>query len=218
MRTLQFRISGDGRYGVSLRESGFRVYRQLYKTTWQWEPIASSGVRLAPNTPHSVRIDATGAQFVVTVDGVRNIVTDDWIRVGQLGLYAHRSAGSSAQVTFAGIFATTDPTARSNFSLLHSTPGYAAAGSKRALVRTVNRLDPGLNLTARWRIAGSRPPAVCLLTGTSWTDGRIRRVAFRNAQRGRPPRAVRLGPELSTSTGYFNSHVCICALAGGRVS
>jgi hypothetical protein len=48
---LRFWVSGDGRYGVSLRESGFPIYQQLYQTSWRWEPIESSAVRLRPRCP-----------------------------------------------------------------------------------------------------------------------------------------------------------------------
>src|SRR5262245_12166203 len=56
---LQFRISGDGRYGVSLRESGFRIYRQLYKKQWIWEPVPPNGevlMALVPDVPHTVSL------------------------------------------------------------------------------------------------------------------------------------------------------------------
>jgi hypothetical protein len=84
---LQFRITGDGRYGVSVRQTGFRIYRQLHKSSWIWEPILPDGdvpMQLATNKPHVVSVTCNGAVFDVTVDGVSRRVYDDFIPVGAL--------------------------------------------------------------------------------------------------------------------------------------
>lgn len=142
---LQFRISGDGRYGVSLRESGFKIYHQLRKSAWIWEPITpDSDVRvpLAANTAHEVSVTCAGSHISVTVDEFQKDVFDDFIPVGRLGLYAFRSRGSQSRAEFTKVQATTDTAALSNFSLLYSTVGYLAAGCKRALLRSLVAL-PG---------------------------------------------------------------------------
>jgi hypothetical protein len=146
---LQFRITGDGRYGVSLRQTGFRIYRQLHKSTWIWEPIPPDGdvpMPLAADEPHVVSVTSNGAFFDVTVDGVSRRVYDDFIPAGRLGLYAFRPVGSRSTIEFEEVSATTDPTLFSNFSLLYSTVGYSLTGTKRALLRTVVPLPDGINV------------------------------------------------------------------------
>jgi len=161
---LQFRITGDGRYGVSLRESGFRIYRQMLE--FQWVPVFEGGISrqvlksnwvwkvlegverenlLAPDVPHAVSVTCMGSIFDVTVDGMSKRVQDDAIPAGRLGLYAFRPFGSSATIEFSQLYASTDVTALSNFSMLYSTLGYLSAGSKRALLRTLVRLSNGLD-------------------------------------------------------------------------
>ena len=147
---LQFRISGDGRYGVSLRESGIRIYRLLRKVEWVWETVPNGDLAqpLAARTPHAVSITCAASVFHVTVDGVTHRVEDEqrWIPAGRLGLYAFRSRGSSSRVVFSGVHATSNPAALSNFALLYSTVGYVAAGRKRALLRTINPLPSDVDL------------------------------------------------------------------------
>jgi hypothetical protein len=73
--------------------------------------------------------------------------------IGRFGIYARTAGdargtdegslfGPSLRVRFSEIAATTEPTAASNFALLYSLPGYDLAGTKRALVRTINDVDP----------------------------------------------------------------------------
>jgi Cellulase N-terminal ig-like domain len=159
---LQFRISGDGRYGVSVRETGFRVYRQLHKKQWIWEPLPDGEVpiTLTPDLPHTVSLTCFGPVFDVAVDGVARRVEDDTIPAGRLGLYAYRARGSQAPIEFAQIRASTESGALSNFAMLYSTVGYLTAGTKRALLRTLNPLEDGL-----------RPEQTQFAVST--TDGRI---------------------------------------------
>lgn len=141
---LQFRISGDGRYGVSVRKTGFQVYRQLREKQWAWEPLVDVERPLAPDFRHNVSLTCSGPVFDVTVDGVMQRVEDDTIPAGRLGLYAYRHRGSEALIQFAEISASTDSTSLSNFAMLYNTLGYVAAGTKRALLRTLNRLESEL--------------------------------------------------------------------------
>ena len=143
---LQFRISGDGRYGVRVSEQGFAVYIANAITN-QWTALTDVPMSLAPNTIHPVEINAQGATFnIMVLDSTYNF-TDELIPVGRLGLYAYQNnASAAAPVAFTGVYAVTVPSALSNFALLHSTLGYSATGSKRALLRTLNRLDDTLDL------------------------------------------------------------------------
>src|SRR6202158_2076984 len=146
---LQFRITGDGRYGVSIRQSGFRIYRQLRRSTWIWEPIPPDGdvpMALAPGEPHVVSVTCAGTFFDVTVDGVSRRVQDDFIPAGRLGLYAYRRRESQSPIEFAQVNATTNATALSNFSLLYSTLGSVTRGTQRALLRTLVHLPGGIDL------------------------------------------------------------------------
>jgi hypothetical protein len=157
---MQFRISGDGCYGVRLSETGSVVYRQLFTTAtgpsskadangWIWEPLAYGDGPLAANRPHAVWVTCLGAVFSVTVNGTSHdvaiaaddVARDEWLAVGRLGLYAFRPYNSRAAISFSGIAAMFDETARSNFSLLYSVGGYSLGGTKRALVRTLNGFD-----------------------------------------------------------------------------
>jgi hypothetical protein len=96
--------------------------------------------------------DRTSKALPVTViaDGPRLEVTfghpphtgsitghDGELGVGRFGVYT-RSAAPDFDVQFVDVAATTDPTATSNFAVLYSTPGYDEAGTKCALVRTLN--------------------------------------------------------------------------------
>jgi hypothetical protein len=139
---LQARISDEGRYGVSIRESGVRIYRQLLEhdqLRWDVVPGADYPMALAANRAHAVSFTLDGATLSVSVDGVAHQVTDAdrSLAVGRLGLYAFRQPWSGASVSFANVRVTTDPARKSNFALLYDTVGYEAAGSKRALVRTL---------------------------------------------------------------------------------
>jgi hypothetical protein len=191
---LQFRICGDGRYGVRVSPSGLTVYRQLFTAVtyinddgsqrlaseWTWTALTGkqggnelllqdAGPALSARTAHHVRIDCTGSQLAITLNDWQYIVSDDNFGVGRLGLYTIRTSGSSASAVFEHLLANTDANAASNFSLLYSTAGYASAGTKRALVRSLNPLDSEIDFaTARF--------AVVRLDGTQVLDGGIARV------------------------------------------
>jgi hypothetical protein len=86
--------------------------------------------------------------------------------VGRLGLYIIRTRGSAASAVFEDLFATTDADAATNFSLLYSTAGYAAAATTRAIVRTLNSRDGEIDFdTATF--------AVERLEGTHVLDGNL---------------------------------------------
>lgn len=144
---LQFRISDEGCYGVSLRESGFRVYKQMMNS-WQLLPKGDKRINLAANVPHSLSIKATGSVLNVKVNNFEISVEDeiDSFQAGRFGLYAYRVSGSNAEISFSNVRATTNPEFRSNFSLLYNTMGSPLRGTKRALVRTLNNLESGINL------------------------------------------------------------------------
>jgi Cellulase N-terminal ig-like domain len=142
---LQFRISADGRYGVRVSEQGFAVYIQNAITN-QWTALDDVAMDLAPNTLHPVEISVQGSGFTIMVVDTEYSFHDELIPVGRLGLYAYQPNSAAFPVTFSGIYANTVPAALSNFALLHSTLGYTALGTKRALLRTLNHLDDGLDL------------------------------------------------------------------------
>ena len=146
---LQFRISDEGRYGVSVRESGFRVYRQLLNLSWEPLPNGDRHAALAADVRHSLTVTAVGPVFHVRVDHLEQRVEDEdnSLAVGRFGLYAYRISGSNASVSFSDVRATTDPTAKSNFALLYNTLGYLLKGTKRGLVRTLNHLETGIDST-----------------------------------------------------------------------
>jgi hypothetical protein len=188
---LQFRICGDGRYGVRVSPRGLTVYRQLFTAVlhtnadgsqrlaseWTWSALTAqhdgidllleeAGPALAPHVPHHVRVDCTGSDLEITLDDARYSLSDDSFGVGRLGLYTIRTHDSAAAATFAELFATTDADASSNFSLLYSTAGYATAATKRALVRTLNPRDGEIEFdTATF--------AVERLDGTHVVDGHL---------------------------------------------
>jgi hypothetical protein len=154
---MQLRISGEGRYGVRLSRSGIVVYRQMFTTStgasskadangWIWEPLIQSDGPLAADRPHAVSVTCSGSLFHVVVDettlnaavAADDLAHDQWIAVGRLGLYAYRPYQSTSPISFTEVAATFEETAPSNFSLLYCTGGYTAAGTKRALVRTLN--------------------------------------------------------------------------------
>jgi hypothetical protein len=80
------------------------------------------------------------ASFGRTGQTVSILGQDAALGVGRFGVYALSSAWN-LDVEIVDIAATADPTVASNFALLYSAPGYNAAGTKRALVRTLNDLD-----------------------------------------------------------------------------
>ena len=104
-----------------------------------------------------VTIVAEGSLFTISfasgskdLDGFEvNVDEDVNIGVGRFGIYAlapHLGMeyyGRRSPIRFSELAATTDPTAMSNFALLYSTPGYDINGTKRALVRTLNDIEPG---------------------------------------------------------------------------
>lgn len=146
---LQFRISDEGRYGVSVSEQGFRFYRQRFQSdrlTWELIPDGSRFVDLAADIPHHLEVRAEGDRFQITVDGIQAAVADASFVVGRFGLYAFRKPGSEAEVSFSNVIASADPTAASNFALLYSTAGYLAGGTKRALLRTLNAIPHDIDL------------------------------------------------------------------------
>jgi len=112
-------------------------------------PTADFG---AMNPTIIVTIVAEGSLFVVSFGtpsqnlgkleiDERDLGNGTGLGIGRFGIYG-RSAKRSFHITFSNVAATTDPTATSNFTLLYSTPGYDLDGTKRALVRTVNDIDP----------------------------------------------------------------------------
>ena len=166
---LQFRISDEGRYGVSVRESGFRIYRQLLNSdelVWKLIPGGDVEVELAASAPHTVAIQVTGDVLRVFVDDHERTVSDTSLAVGRFGLYAFRAASSNSAISFTDISASTDPTAKSNFALLYNTLGHPLRGTKRGLVRTLNLLESGIDL------AGSNF-SVRTLRGRIVTSGRL---------------------------------------------
>jgi hypothetical protein len=169
---LQFRITGDGRYGVRVEETGFTIYRQLREATLIWEPIPPDGdvpMQLAVDHPHLVTVTCEGAWFDVSVDGVSRRVFDEFIPAGRLGLYAFRAVGSESGVEFAQVQATTDPALFSNFAMLYSTVGYAQKGTKRALLRTLVPLPGGIN------VENSRF-SLCMIDGAPVANGVLQAV------------------------------------------
>lgn len=163
---LQFRISDEGRYGVRFKAGAVTLYRFMLKDRpcdnnpdaiahcglWPTGDAASDDPveqRLAAGTfdPNLKRLPVTVvaegsrlmASFGSTGRTASIIAQDAALAVGRFGVYALSSA-PTLDVEFVDIAATADPTVASNFALLYSTPGYNAAGNKRALVRTLNDL------------------------------------------------------------------------------
>jgi hypothetical protein len=167
---LQFRISDEGRYGVRFKADTIIGTVTLYRFMLEDRPcdnnptaVAHCGLWPTGDTasddpvehPLAVGIfDRNSKTLPVTIvaEGPRLEVTfghpghtativgqDGALGVGRFGVYALSSA-PDFDVKFVDIAATTDPTATSNFAVLYSTPGYDAAGTKRALVRTLNDL------------------------------------------------------------------------------
>jgi hypothetical protein len=145
---LQFRISGDGRYGVRLAADGIRVYRQVREPNWVFQ-VFDGGVSetpLAPGVPHRVLVVSRGSLHEVSVGTVRMRVVHDALPVGRLGLYAFRRINSAATFRFDRLILQSDVTARTNFALLYNTLGYCISGTKRALVRTLIDLPVAVDL------------------------------------------------------------------------
>ncbi len=176
---LQFRISDEGRYGIQLRSDSVAFYRFrredkacdanssstiAHCPNWpepscamncddpQWTVIANQTLALASGTRHHLVIVAQGSQFRVTLDGAQlfgGAVTDESFAVGRFGVYVWGAAAALPNAEFSHIRISTDPTRAANFALLYSTAGYEAAGTKRALVRTLNDLPPALLTSAQ---------------------------------------------------------------------
>ena len=167
---LQFRISDEGRYGVQVRPDAVVFYRFgrqdkacdaqnvltfTHCPDWpepscaincddpQWIPLAEQQRAWTPGTRHHLVVEAQGSVFRIAVDGEQLFdgpVTDDALAVGRFGVYALGAPDSLPKLEFSNLRISTDPTRAANFALLYSTAGYEAAGTKRALVRTLNDL------------------------------------------------------------------------------
>jgi len=160
---LQFRVNGDDRLGVSVQNTGFRIYRQVLKDTLVWEQLAAGSRTLAVDQPHQVSVVATGPTVTVAVGAESIAVSDITLqttlpRTGRFGLYAIHPArriqpGEAARdptqlapIEFSDVHVLVDTSAFSNFALVSSAGGYVAAGTKRALVRTLTKHPLGIDL------------------------------------------------------------------------
>ena len=105
------------------------------------EHTVASGIFDRNSKTLPVTVVAEGPLLEVTFGHPAHTATisgqDGALGVGRFGVYT-RSSAPDFDVKFVDIAATTDPTATSNFAVLYSTPGYDAAGTKCALVRTLN--------------------------------------------------------------------------------
>jgi hypothetical protein len=197
---LQFRIADEGRYGVRLRTTGIALYdfhlpprgqcsaqqpnAINHCPLWQGpdapaftilrESTAFPSFPLASPSTHHVAVSASGSVFTVSLDGLevlRGVRSDLPFAVGRFGIYVFGAATAVGNVTFANVRATTDPFTASNFALLYSTPGYDAAGTKRALVRTLNDIPNSVDLGTPPRFIVKRSD------GTQATQGVLTRLS-----------------------------------------
>src|SRR5262249_26615910 len=114
---LQFRISSAGRYGVSVRASGLRVYKQVRRgevhnqnvsetDCLSWDllcdaaHVCSRDAALAPQVSHHVVIEVRGSQITARVDQLPALqITDASLTTGHFGVYAIDTTGRQPWVT-----------------------------------------------------------------------------------------------------------------------